>query len=1820
MSERRTVKVFVSSPGDVVNERVVMERVLQRLQGEFQARLRIEPVFWEHEPVRATADYQSQFPLASSCDIVVCILWSRLGTRLPDEFGTKPDGSPWRSGTEFEFATAAESYREKKLPDLLVYRKTAEWRLPDGKLPDDPQEFQRLWEQRQALNEFLDHWFGRPDSGFKAGFTTFVDEEDFESKIVVHLRKLLEEKLEGGDASSVEAPSCWWREGSPFRGLEPFESRHAPIYFGRTRASFAVRNLLARRAAEGAPFVLVLGASGSGKSSLLRAGVAPTLTFPGVVHSVDAWRVAVVRPGDAAHPCEALAAGLADAEALPELAELGHNRAQLLRLMREAPQVLDQPIQAALRLASQRLCEKAPSRWRRPPVLGLLLLLDQLEQLFTIEGVDDAARRQFVQSTAALARSGAVWVVAAVRSDFYHRCLEMPELAELKGEEGQYDLLPPTPDELRQMIVEPARAAGLRFEESAEGERLDGLLQERAAGNPDALPLLEFALDQLYRRAAARGSNVLALGDYHALGGLEGAVARRAEETLDRLPEDVQAAFGDVMSMAVSVSPQGRAAVPVDLDRFPAGGPARRLIDALVAERLMTTDSRPDGTPTARLVHDALLNRWEHLRKWVADNEEMLRVRGRVEGACQSWLESNRDPAYLLAEGKPLVDGGDLLQRHGAHLDPTLVDFVRASERKSAARRRARRVGVAAVAAVFVALATGAGAWISQEKSAREREQAARERTAHLLEDYGEASTRIVHQIQGTAGVDPEDTISNVAVLSGLFDQLAEQKGGAPDIHAKKGDLTNATAAVYLDLGDVAKAEQLALAADDAYAQALQGGGDVRRWRLARGRNLKVLVLALLAQHRFVDAERVADDLSRLAESLREAHPDDLENLNLSCSGNRLKGFCRSWMGDAYGAREHYRRAMEDLHKASEPFGEKDAGSLSEVERETLQLLARTRLDHAEACDEWETPAAVESWRREALGIAEKLAAAAPSSSEFAVLSADARMALQGGIRDERPEEARRLLELVHQSAKAYTELNPRHLQWHRLRLYSSFILGDMRSRDGASAEDERRRLQEGVERLKGDLALAEEVCKRCPENRAWWNMARATRDILGIYYLQSAGHETDPVRRSEFLQEGRRLRERSVQDLKDGVEKDPDNWVLLFSLCSTLEPNRWNLWIDYHQRQRAREPDNPSWTAGVAEGLVGRGFGLPKKSDSDLREAVELFDSLSARAPEEWQWASRAAEATRQRYLVAARSGDDALKKELLHDGLARYERLAESAPEWKRHHERLFEFRMQRVGDARKREKWPETAAAVRSALDGLQHAYSSLGARPVDLLSGTGPVLALVRAAVEEAAPTNLGLYRKSIAASWYLTRTQGAMPRELQIYRRVDGVFDIIQAAPKFVAPNHLDDGDGRQEARATLRLARRYLDELREMEYAHPVLDVWREAVETTLAGLPAEAHPAPAELQAAYDGMDFRGVAEGWVRRSADARDLLAWLDWEVRLAGQASWRRPALWTLLFLSDEAAEALLDVETLDSAAFGAARFALAPETIALLQGIAAVHGDAWTCASLPEHGPPSDDILSALHDWIKSFGSQFSGLANRGAFASRDNFTIAAGVASVDDQSIAAAASRIEQCSSLMTLAVQLANFGLTEEGRKRLEEIRSDEAAPSRARAYAGVIAAEDLLWKGDYAGAREILAPLAAGYPDRKLILQDLVLLELMERASSGSDPGEFDPLSDLRIRLLDARYPEHPISRLLVAWWSAQYRGAQDALEKVAAIAQQPGYGESWLVHDVLARVAEATGKTQEAKAHLETALTKIPENDESLPCRVRLKDRLAGLEGQE
>jgi tetratricopeptide (TPR) repeat protein len=714
----RTIRIFVSSPGDVQLERQKAAEVVERIQGEVSAHAKVVPYFWEHEPMLATKDFQENIPSPAEFDIVICILWSRLGSRLHSKH-RRHDGTAYQSGTEFEFEEAVRGWRETngERPDILVYRRDyLKLEITDenfvikrpfvvrplsgrgGALEEAAEKVR----QYQALLGFFDKWFrGSDEAVFTGAYNPYQNLADFEQKLYRALRKLIFKRLPK-EAENARM-SATWSQCSPFRGLQYFDVDHAPVFYGRSRAVDETIGLLRRRAEAAKPFVLVFGSSGVGKSSLVRAGILPQLLKPGVIEGIGHWRYTIFRPSDGsrllgpndqgevddlslypAHYC--LYMGLAKALIQPQAlgAEcLADEWALEKALECYSPELASRIIETALDGVAER--HQREMQLDSPQAVRLVLVIDQMEELFTDNDLTDEVRRHFIQALGWLLRSGRVWILATLRSDFFPRCESLPELMNLKEGNGQYHLQMPEEYEISQMIRWPAAAAGLRFAEDVQkGERLEDLIRDAALANRESLPLLQFALEELYQRRTA--DDVLTLEAYHEIGGVEGSLARRAESewrafVSEHDERSANAAFDSVLRRLVTVDSDDRESFSRrwSKESLAAGNPVEQaFIERFVTARLFIADVTDRG-PVVSLAHEALLLHWQRLQQWLDTNHEDLRALMRVRSAAATWEEKDRSPDYLLQAERPVAEAKDLLARNRAALSGVEIDFIELS-------------------------------------------------------------------------------------------------------------------------------------------------------------------------------------------------------------------------------------------------------------------------------------------------------------------------------------------------------------------------------------------------------------------------------------------------------------------------------------------------------------------------------------------------------------------------------------------------------------------------------------------------------------------------------------------------------------------------------------------------------------------------------------------------------------------------------------------------------------------------------------------------------------------------------------------------------------------------------------------------------------------------------------------------------------------------------------------------------------------------------------------------------------------------------------
>jgi hypothetical protein len=661
------IQIFISSPGDVLPERVLAERVIHRLGHEFAAHVELAVVRWERKPMQATRHFQDNIARPSATDIVVVILWSKLGTDLPLDAFPGPLSGASVTGTEWEFEEAARASRETGKPDLLVYRKTKSLSVP----VDDDEEEEALRAQADRAKRFVKRWFTDEKTGaFKNAYRTFNEPDELESMLYDHLRELIQRRVSAGASGQRKVA---WTRGSPFRGLQSFEVGDGLIFHGRTRARHELREALVAQQARGCAFVVVVGASGSGKSSLVKAGLINDIRIPGVVEGVGLCRYAIMRPGNArAGLCDQLSRALFEPEALPELARQEQSVESIAAALIDAPQQALRAVKLALKAAADHA--KLPSHTRAI----VAIVVDQLEEMFTTSELAD--KEAFVAALDTLAQSGVVWVVATLRSDFLPQLESIPRLAELAAAAGHYLLSAPRDSEVAQMIRLPAESAGLTFEvDPRTGLSLDEEVRRAAGLQAGSLPLLEYVLDRLWHARTKEG--VLTFAAYEALGGVEKTLATRAEEAFGQLPREAQAAFPTVLRALVTVQPGGEAkftARTAPLDAFPEGSPERTLIDAFQKpdERLLVIDAER----RMRVAHEALFTHWQRASDQLSADRRALEVRAMLEQDAERWActWAERD-SLLLPPGIRLAEATYLLEHRSGDLSALVIDYIRHS-------------------------------------------------------------------------------------------------------------------------------------------------------------------------------------------------------------------------------------------------------------------------------------------------------------------------------------------------------------------------------------------------------------------------------------------------------------------------------------------------------------------------------------------------------------------------------------------------------------------------------------------------------------------------------------------------------------------------------------------------------------------------------------------------------------------------------------------------------------------------------------------------------------------------------------------------------------------------------------------------------------------------------------------------------------------------------------------------------------------------------------------------------------------------------------
>lgn len=456
----------------------------------------------------------------------------------------------------------------------------------------------------------------------------------------------------------------------PYKGLAYFATKDKDIFFGREKLSDELADKL-----QTTHFLAIMGASGSGKSSLLRAGIIPRL-------GERNWRIHIIKPG--VHPLAALAASLTRDELDPAATGI---------------------IGEALATNADTLHKTAAILVARAHAERLLLAVDQFEELFT-QCRDPQEQQAFVDNlVSAAGAQGAVTVLLSMRADFYGRVSQFPNLPDLISQQQVY-IKPMAEEDLVRAIAEPAKRGGWQF--------VEGLVEQFVAdvGNePGRLPLLSHALLATWER---RRGVVMTLGGYREAGGVKSAIAQTAEATYADLTASEQLIakriFLRLTELGKGTEDTRRRVNQVELGQDTA---VQAVTQRLTAARLITTTQ--DGIDVA---HEALIREWPRLHHWLDEDRSGLLIHHRLMDAEKTWREKGEDPSYLYT-GLRLTEAKQWAETNDDELNDLERVFLKTSLEAEAQRQRTRRLiqlGLVAVFVIIIMLLVGA-ALISKERN-----------------------------------------------------------------------------------------------------------------------------------------------------------------------------------------------------------------------------------------------------------------------------------------------------------------------------------------------------------------------------------------------------------------------------------------------------------------------------------------------------------------------------------------------------------------------------------------------------------------------------------------------------------------------------------------------------------------------------------------------------------------------------------------------------------------------------------------------------------------------------------------------------------------------------------------------------------------------------------------------------------------------------------------------------------------------------------------------------------------------------------------------
>ena len=500
-------------------------------------------------------------------------------------------------------------------------------------------------------------------------------------------RPAVGEVLEALEGMLAPGSSTLELEESPFRGLLPFDEQHSPLFFGRDTEISAFMERLRQ-----VPVLPLVGPSGAGKSSFVRAGVVPRMRERGPLVLIQ------LRPGP--RPFETLAARVLEAKGEDAGAQAADSLAARLAA---TPWLLNLELFQLAEGALQRHPGASGAGEDQRADSAVLLLVDQLEELYTLTE-DEDLRRRFMQTICAAADDPQtpVRVIFTLREEFLGRLAEGAAVSRVLS--NITVLRRPDPGALQQILRRPVRLAGYSYDDDDLVEEMVAEVQQETS----CLPLLQFAGQMLWNGRDEEEQQLLR-STYEELGGVAGALARHADGVLAGFSPD-QRRQARTMLLRLVTAEGTRRVLPRDRVLDGLGDDAVSVLQRLVGARLLSVSRSDDdgGEAELELVHESLVNSWGKLRRWIDEGRDELRLLAEIDAAAELWQQRGRRAAEVWA-GDALAEARRSLDRHGARLSGLARQFMEASEARERRYQRRRRLVLAAGVALLAAVAVASG-------------------------------------------------------------------------------------------------------------------------------------------------------------------------------------------------------------------------------------------------------------------------------------------------------------------------------------------------------------------------------------------------------------------------------------------------------------------------------------------------------------------------------------------------------------------------------------------------------------------------------------------------------------------------------------------------------------------------------------------------------------------------------------------------------------------------------------------------------------------------------------------------------------------------------------------------------------------------------------------------------------------------------------------------------------------------------------------------------------------------------------------------------